>query len=181
MSDPFIVNVGRHDKVTINIPHLSLSVGIYTRAHTGACLMSMAVDDYKYIYIRCFVLAVAFLAAAAVVPLPLRAAASADSLAISPVSPTVPRTYGELLGAPLPADLRLPRNVVSSVEYDAESGCYVLRTKVGDKDIATPFILTPSQYARWRERNERRQRFRTVSLACISLHLAKSDTLTSLA
>ena len=124
--------------------------------------MSMVVDDYKYIYIRYFVLAVAFLAAAAVVPLPLRAASSADSLAISPVSPTVPRTYDELLGAPLPADLGLPRNVVSSVEYDAESGCYVLRTRVGDKDIATPFILTPSQYARWRERNERRQRFRML-------------------
>ncbi|MDE6525306.1 MAG: cell surface protein SprA, partial [Paramuribaculum sp.] len=122
----------------------------------------MVVDDYKYIYIRYFVLAVAFWAAAAVVPLPLRAAAPADSLAISPVSPTVPRTYDELLGAPLPADLGLPRNVVSSVEYDAESGCYVLRTRVGDKDIATPFILTPSQYARWRERNERRQRFRML-------------------
>ncbi len=52
--------------------------------------------------------------------------------------------------------------MVRSVEYDAESGCYVLRTKVGDKDIATPFILTPSQYARWRERNERRQRFRML-------------------
>lgn len=124
--------------------------------------MSMAVDDSKYIYIRYFVLAVVFLAAAAGMPLPLQAASPADSLAISPVSPTVPRTYDELLGAPLPADLGLPRNVVSSVEYDAESGCYVLRTRVGDKDIATPFILTPSQYARWRERNERRQRFRML-------------------
>ena len=124
--------------------------------------MSMAVDDSKYIYIRYFVLAVVFLAAAAGMPLPLPAASPADSLAISPVSPTVPRTYDELLGAPLPADLGLPRNVVSSVEYDAESGCYVLRTRVGDKDIATPFILTPSQYARWRERNERRQRFRML-------------------
>ncbi len=124
--------------------------------------MSMAVDDSKYIYIRYFVLVVVFLAAAAGMPLPLQAASLADSLAISPVSPTVPRTYDELLGAPLPADLGLPRNVVSSVEYDAESGCYVLRTRVGDKDIATPFILTPSQYARWRERNERRQRFRML-------------------
>ncbi len=124
--------------------------------------MSMAVDDSKYIYIRYFVLAVVFLAAAAGMPLPLQAASPADSLAISPVSPTVPRTYDELLGAPLPADLGLPRNVVSSVEYDAESGCYVLRTRVGDKDIATPFILTSSQYARWRERNERRQRFRML-------------------
>ena len=124
--------------------------------------MSMAVDDSKYIYIRYFVLAVVFLAAAAGMPLPLQAASPADSLAISPVSPTVPRTYDELLGAPLPADLGLPRNVVSSVEYDAENGCYVLRTRVGDKDIATPFILTPSQYARWRERNERRQRFRML-------------------
>jgi len=122
----------------------------------------MAVDDSKYIYIRYFVLAVVFLAAAAGMPLPLQAASPADSLAISPVSPTVPRTYDELLGAPLPADLGLPRNVVSSVEYDAESGCYVLRTRVGDKDIATPFILTSSQYARWRERNERRQRFRML-------------------
>ena len=114
VSDPLIVNVGRHDKVTINIQHLSLSVGIYTCAHTGACLMSMAVDDSKYIYIRYFVLAVVFLAAAAGMPLPLQAASPADSLAISPVSPTVPRTYDELLGAPLPADLGLPRNVVSS-------------------------------------------------------------------
>ncbi|MDE5920850.1 MAG: hypothetical protein K2G82_04430, partial [Paramuribaculum sp.] len=99
----------------------------------------MVVDDYKYIYIRYFVVAVALLAAAAGVSLPSRAATSADSLAISPVSPTVPRTYGELLGAPLPADLGLPRNVVSSVEYDAESGYYVMRTKVGDKVVFDAF------------------------------------------
>ena len=52
--------------------------------------------------------------------------------------------------------------MVSSVEYDAASGYYVLRTKLGDKDISTPFILTPWQYSQWRERNERRQRFRML-------------------
>ena len=126
------------------------------------CTLYMAVDDFKYIYIRLILAAVAAVVACAGVPLSAQTVSGADSLAISPVSPTVPRSYDDILSPPPPADLGLPRNVVSSVEYDAASGYYVLRTKLGDRDITTPFILTPWQYAQWRERNERRQRFRML-------------------
>jgi cell surface protein SprA len=45
-----------------------------------------------------------------------------------------------------PADLRDPANVNSSVEYDPNSGLYIFRTKVGDMDIVTPFVLNEEEY-----------------------------------
>ncbi len=45
-----------------------------------------------------------------------------------------------------PADLKDPSNINSNIEYDPNSGLYIFRTKVGDMDIATPFVLNESEY-----------------------------------
>ena len=72
---------------------------------------------------------------------------ASDSLSLRfPVRPTVAPDYESLARDEFALDLDTPSNVVTEVEYDPESGCYIVRTKVGDWDIATPFMLTPSQY-----------------------------------
>lgn len=62
------------------------------------------------------------------------------------VHPTVPSTYDDLKSKEYAADLKDPSNIVTEVEYDYETGCYIIHTKVGDYDIITPFILTADEY-----------------------------------
>ncbi|MBD5316441.1 MAG: cell surface protein SprA [Bacteroides sp.] len=69
-----------------------------------------------------------------------------------PVSPTVPQTYEDLMNAEFAADLANPSNLRTVTEFDPETGCYIVRTRVGDMDIATPFMLSPEQYNNWQAR-----------------------------
>lgn len=69
-----------------------------------------------------------------------------------PVQQTVPQSYEELMGQQFSADLKSPSNVRTTAEFDPETGCYVIRTKVGDQDIATPFMLSERQYNDWQLR-----------------------------
>ena len=71
---------------------------------------------------------------------------SVDSTGLPQLTPTIPPTYESLVSDELAADLATPSNVRTEVEYDYESGCYIVRTKVGDYEVATPFMLTPEQY-----------------------------------
>lgn len=71
---------------------------------------------------------------------------SVDSTGLPELTPTIPPTYEALAQSELAADLATPSNVRTEVEYDYESGCYIVRTKVGDYEVATPFMLTPEQY-----------------------------------
>ncbi|MBR6103514.1 MAG: cell surface protein SprA [Paludibacteraceae bacterium] len=62
-----------------------------------------------------------------------------------------------------PADLRDPSNVRHEVDYDPDNGYYIYRTKVGDMEVATPFVLDAGEYseqslkesmnAYWNEKN----------------------------
>ena len=89
-------------------------------------------------------------APAAVAPPPLP---QIDSIMLpSPVQQTVPQSYEELMGQEFAADLSTPSNVRTVTEYDPDNGCYIIRTKVGDMDIATPFMLTERQYNDWQMR-----------------------------
>jgi cell surface protein SprA len=45
-----------------------------------------------------------------------------------------------------PADLQNPSNVRTEVEYDPHSGLYIFRTRVGDMEVATPFVMDESEY-----------------------------------
>ncbi len=70
--------------------------------------------------------------------------------------------YDEL-GTKYPMDAPKPDNVKSVVQYDAKTGNYVLRTFVGNTEIATPFLMTEQEYRNysakqdlqkyWKEKN----------------------------
>lgn len=68
------------------------------------------------------------------------------------VQQTVPRTYEDLMRGEFAADLSTPSNIQTVPEFDPETGVYVIRTKLGDYDIATPFILSESQFNNWQLR-----------------------------
>lgn len=62
-----------------------------------------------------------------------------------PVAKTSSETYEDLIKNH-PADLKTPENVRTVVDYDPETNCYVIRTKVGDKEIVTPIMMTADEY-----------------------------------
>lgn len=90
------------------------------------------------------------------------AQAKSDSLPASPVRHSVPATYGELLAKPYPADLKTPSNIATQIEYDTSTGLYVIRTRLGDTDLITPFTLTPEQYQLWQNRLSMQARWREL-------------------
>ena len=59
---------------------------------------------------------------------------------------TIPESYDDLYPGETPADLKNPSNIKTESEYDPATGCYVIRTKVGDKEITTPFIMSSAEY-----------------------------------
>ena len=69
-----------------------------------------------------------------------------------PVQQTVPANYENLMEDQFAADLATPSNIKTVAEFDPETGYYVIRTKLGDTDIATPFLLSEKQYDNWQLR-----------------------------
>lgn len=59
-----------------------------------------------------------------------------------------------------PIDLSNPSNITTYAEFDPVMNCYVIRTKLGDQEIATPFFLTRQQYENWQTRRGMREYFR---------------------
>lgn len=95
--------------------------------------------------------------------------ASGDSIVLPmPIGPTVPRNYEELAADELAYDLRTPSNITTEAEYDPATGCYVVRTKVGDMQIATPFILSEKQYNDWQLRRSLQQYYQERNLALVT-------------
>ncbi len=70
-----------------------------------------------------------------------------------PIKKFEQNTYEEL-NAKYPMDAPKPSNVKSVVEYDAKSGNYVLRTFVGENEIATPFLMTDQEYKNYSARQD---------------------------
>ncbi|MDD3322660.1 MAG: cell surface protein SprA [Paludibacter sp.] len=70
-----------------------------------------------------------------------------------PVKKFTQNNYEEL-STKYPMDAPQPENVKSVVEYDAVSGNYVLRTFVGDMEIATPFLMTAQEYKNYSAKND---------------------------
>lgn len=64
----------------------------------------------------------------------------------SPVSPTLPMGMADYVGREYAADLRNPSNIRTEAIYDPSTGMYVLHTRLGDKDIVTPYMMTADQY-----------------------------------
>ncbi len=78
-----------------------------------------------------------------------------------PIKQAAPQTYEELLTPQeTPIDLRQPKNIESHAEYDPLTRTYVIRTKVGDREIVTPFILSEKQYNDWQVRESMQDYYR---------------------
>lgn len=85
-----------------------------------------------------------------------------------PIPATVPRNYEELMQNELAYDLSTPSNITTTADYDPSSGCYVVRTKVGDTEIGTPFMLTAEQYNNWMFRRSMQQYYRDRNLGLVT-------------
>ena len=59
-----------------------------------------------------------------------------------------------------PADLRTPSNIITEAVYDPALGMFVIHTKLGDKDITTPFLITPEEYSKLMMRQDMRGYFK---------------------
>ncbi len=95
--------------------------------------------------------------------------APADSMAMPlPVAPTVPRSYEDLMRDELAYDLATPSNITTTADFDPVTGCYVVRTRMGDIDIATPFMLTAEQYNNWQFRRSMQQFYRERNMALVT-------------
>ena len=62
------------------------------------------------------------------------------------------QNYGELTRPTSSLDLKDPDNITTTVEYQPETGTYVIRTRIGDTDITTPYMLTQDEYNQFAER-----------------------------
>ena len=68
-----------------------------------------------------------------------------DSIQVRyPVTKTSPESYDEI-GQIAPMDLKNPSNLKTEVEYDAETNCYVIHTRVAGVDVCTPFMLSEAE------------------------------------
>lgn len=86
-------------------------------------------------------------------PYPPPPANMADSIMMPlGTSNMIPQDYQDLVADEMAYDLATPSNITTQAEYDPETGCYVVRTKVGDYEIATPFLLSEKQYNDWQLR-----------------------------
>jgi cell surface protein SprA len=78
---------------------------------------------------------------------------SKHSIPRFPIKRFTQNTYDEL-DKKYPMDAPKPVNVKSVVEYDTKSGNYILRTFVGDNEIATPFLMSPQEYKNFSAKQE---------------------------
>ena len=96
-------------------------------------------------------------------------AAPGDSVPLPmPIFPTVPQSYDDLMRDELAYDLSTPSNIVTSAEYDPATGCYVVRTRLGDTEIAPPFIITREQYNNWQLRRSMQRYYRERNLGLVT-------------
>ena len=60
--------------------------------------------------------------------------------------------FGSLSAPSSSLDLNDPGNISTTVEYQPETGTYIIRTKMGDTDVTTPYMLTQDEYNQYAER-----------------------------
>lgn len=80
---------------------------------------------------------------------------------LSPVRPTIPRDFDDYNNPEYPADLRTPGNIKNDVVFDPETGLYMFRTKIGDREIFTPYMMSSDSYNDIQTRSEMFEYFNT--------------------
>ncbi|MCM1490899.1 MAG: cell surface protein SprA [Muribaculum sp.] len=99
-------------------------------------------------------------------PVPDTNVRGGDSVQLqSPVRPTVSIGLEDYEGKEYPTDLKNPKNITTEAVYDPESGMYVIHTKLGEKDIITPFMMTAEEYHDKLNREEMYDYFRSQNSA----------------
>ena len=66
----------------------------------------------------------------------------------SPVQTTLPQDYSDFIDREYAVDLANPSNITMEPIYDPATGMYVLHTKIGGRDIITPYLMTADEYNR---------------------------------
>ena len=66
-------------------------------------------------------------------------------------------TYEDLTLPVSSLDLQNPDNVKTEVEYQPTTGYYIIHTKIGDVDIATPYLMTAEKYNQYAEQQAMQQ------------------------
>lgn len=134
------------------------------------------------IAVLCLVVGTLFVTAQITAPTPKRPAPAAyppkndatplsplDSIILPfPVQQTVPQSYEDLMANELAYDLTPPSNIKTEAEFDPETGYYVIRTRVGDMDIATPFMLNEKEYNDWQLRKSLQDYYRVRNMELIT-------------
>lgn len=77
----------------------------------------------------------------------------------SPVQNTLPQSLEDYVGREYAADLSTPSNIKTEVVYDPVTAMYVMRTMLGDREIVTPFMMSPEEYNKVATRREMFARF----------------------
>ena len=76
-----------------------------------------------------------------------------------PVAETTPTNIDDI--QQLPLDLKAPDNIVTDTVFNEEDGTYLLSTRLGKGSMLTaPILLTPEEYAKWKERSAMSSFFR---------------------
>ena len=88
------------------------------------------------------------------------------------VKKTVPEEYDDLKKT-TSADLRDPENLKTEVEYDINTGNYLFRSKIGDFDLGTPFLMTPKEYQNYSLKQSLDQYFRERNKSSLDSALAQ--------
>ncbi|MBR5102801.1 MAG: cell surface protein SprA, partial [Muribaculaceae bacterium] len=83
------------------------------------------------------------------------------------IKPLIQHDYSDLKNVGTAAELKSPSNVTTKTEFDPETGCYIIRTYVGDNEIVTPFILTPQEYNDIELRESMREYYRVKNAEAV--------------
>ena len=67
-----------------------------------------------------------------------------------PIKKSIPDNSEEA-SKKFPVDLRNPKNIRTVIEYDTETGYYMIKTRMGDTEIGTPINLTADEFVRYQE------------------------------
>ncbi len=59
--------------------------------------------------------------------------------------------YDQLSAPKSSLDLNNPANITTTVDYEPNTGYYVIHTKIGDVDVATPYLMTDAEYKAYTE------------------------------
>lgn len=72
--------------------------------------------------------------------------------AVTPITtPNIPHPVPD---SRKPYNLRQPSNITTETYYDPERKMFLIRTRLGNREITTPFMLSPEEYSIYAQRNE---------------------------